>query len=163
MAERPRLLVSACLLGRPIRYDGSAKPLDARSLDRWCAEGRVVAACPELAAGLATPRAPAEIMGHGGADVLAGAAEVMELGGTIVTAAYVQGARATLELALRSGCTLALLTDGSPSCGSSYVHDGTFTGQRRPGDGVAAALLRQNGIQVFSPAEMTVLGRLMDP
>jgi hypothetical protein len=44
-----------------------------------------------------------------------------------------------------------LLTDGSPSCGSSYIYDGTFSGAKRRSEaGVTAALLQQNGVEVFS-------------
>ena len=51
-----RLLVSACLLGQPIRYDGQSKPVPDARLERWATEGRLVPFCPECAAGLPTPR-----------------------------------------------------------------------------------------------------------
>jgi len=159
----PKLLVSACLLGRPVRYNGSAKPLDEQCLMRWIAEGRVVSVCPELLAGLPTPRPPAEIAGvKGGAAVLSGEATVIDADGQDVTAIYVRGAQAALALASQQGCQYALLTDGSPSCGVSFIYDGSFTGRRHRADGAAAALLRQNGIQVFSPEDMRDLAALMD-
>ena len=55
-----RLLVSACLLGQPVRYDGQSKPVPDARLERWATEGRLVPFCPECAAGLPTPRPPAE-------------------------------------------------------------------------------------------------------
>ena len=64
-----KLLVSACLMGFQVRYNGSEKAQLAATLSRWQQAGRLVIHCPELAAGLPTPRLPAEILGGtGGAD-----------------------------------------------------------------------------------------------
>jgi uncharacterized protein YbbK (DUF523 family) len=153
-----KILVSACLLGRPVRYDGSAKTLTAAALAQWKAEDRLVVICPELAAGFATPRPPAEIAeGRNGRDVLAGAAYVIEATGADVTALYLRGARAALSLARAQDCKFALLVDGSPSCGGSFIYDGAFAGRKHAGEGVAAALLRENGIEVFSETQIAVL------
>jgi len=54
-------------------------------------------------------------------------------------------------------CKFALLTDGSPSCGSEFVYDGAFASRKHAGEGVTAALLRENGIEVFSEAQIGVL------
>jgi uncharacterized protein YbbK (DUF523 family) len=161
--DGPKVLVSACLLGRPVRYNGSAKPLDEQCLSRWIAEGRVVSVCPELLAGLPTPRPPAEIAGaRSGAAVLSGDATVLDADGQDMTAIYVRGAHAAFAVASQQGCQYALLTDGSPSCGSSFIYDGSFTGRRHQADGAAAALLRQHGIEVFSPERICDLAALMD-
>ena len=64
--------MSACLLGDPVRYDGKAKRLAHDRLQRLQTAGRVVAFCPEVAGGLAVPRAAAEIVGGDGADVIGG-------------------------------------------------------------------------------------------
>ena len=64
----PKILISACLLGRPVRYDGKGKPLHHPAIARWQAEGRIVGYCPEQAGGLPTPRPPAEIEGGMGGD-----------------------------------------------------------------------------------------------
>jgi len=158
-----KLLVSACLLGRPVRYDGKAKTLHDRLLDRWMQEGRLIPVCPELLAGLPTPRPPAEIAREeSGAAVLRGTASIIEASGKDVTATYLAGGRAALEVALREGCRFALLTDGSPSCGSRFIYDGSFAGRRHAGEGVAAALLREHGIQVFSPDQITQIEALID-
>ena len=66
-----KILVSRCLLGQRVRYDGGAHgPFSL--LEHWQQEGRIVALCPEVAGGLSTPRAPAEILGGQGAQVLDG-------------------------------------------------------------------------------------------
>jgi uncharacterized protein YbbK (DUF523 family) len=56
--------------------------------------------------------------------------------------------------ALEHGCVAAVLTDGSPSCGSSYIYDGSFRGGTRQGTGVLAQLLADNGIRVFSESQL---------
>ncbi|WP_318023170.1 DUF523 domain-containing protein [Streptomyces sp. ICN988] len=77
-----KVLVSACLLGRPVRYDGGAKPVGDEVVERWRGEGRVVVFCPEVSGGLPVPRPAAEIVGGDGADVLDGVARVLtERGG----------------------------------------------------------------------------------
>lgn len=161
-ARRPvapaRILVSACLLGAPVRYDGRGKPLQSDHLTRWRAEGRIVPFCPEVAAGLATPRPPAEIVGDGmdlgGGAVLDGRATVRTSDGADVGAAFRAGAEAALRLARAEGCRFALMIDGSPSCGPDSLYDGTFTGRRVAGAGVTATLLARAGIAVFSPARI---------
>ena len=157
-AMSAKILVSACLLGRPVRYDGSAKTLAHAALEQWKADDRLVVICPELAAGFMTPRPPAEIAGgQSGRDVLSGAARVMEATGADVTALYLRGAQAALSLARTHDCRFALLTDGSPSCGSEFIYDGAFVGRKHAGEGVTSALLRENGIEVFSEAQIGAL------
>ena len=150
-----KILISACLAGLPVRYDGAAKTLVHAAVERWRVQGRLVTLCPELAGGFQVPRPPAEIEnGMNGDDVLDGRARVLEISGGDVSAAYVDGARIALDVARRNGCRHALLIDGSPSCGSGFVYDGTFSGNRHAGQGVAAALLRRNGIAVYSDREV---------
>lgn len=150
-----KILISACLAGLPVRYNGSAKPLVHDAVDRWRAQGRLVTLCPELAGGFQVPRPPAEIEnGLNGDDVLDGRARVLELSGGDVSAAYIAGAQIALDVARENGCRHALLIDGSPSCGSGFVYDGSFSGVRHAGQGVTAALLRRNGIAVYSDREV---------
>lgn len=150
----PLVLISACLLGTPVRHDGEHKRSGSAVLQRWLAEGRVVSVCPEVAGGLAVPRPAAEITAGGsGARVLAGASRVMTRQGADVTLAFVSGATQALQLVQRHDIRVAVLKDGSPSCGSSRIHDGTFTGTRRPGMGVTAALLARAGVHVFGETQ----------
>jgi uncharacterized protein YbbK (DUF523 family) len=95
--------------------------------------------------------------GKTGAEVLSGKAHVLEKTGGVVTAEFRRAAQNALALALETKCRFALLIDGSPSCGSSFVYDGSFSGERIPGEGVTAALLRDNGIEVYSDREIEVL------
>ena len=153
-----RILISACLLGRRVRYDGNHKAVTDSRLDRWRREGRLVPICPELAAGFGTPRPPAEIVGPGdGIRVLRGQATVQEHSGDDVTSAFLAGAREALDLARQHGIAHAILADGSPSCGSHRIYDGSFGGKTKPGMGVTAALLQRHGIAVFSESEIPLL------
>lgn len=153
-----RILVSACLLGHAVRYDGAAKPLIHPAIERWREEGRLVTICPEMSAGMPVPRPPAEIDGgKSGAAVLANEARVFEKTGGDVTAEFRRAAENALALARETKCRFALLIDGSPSCGSGFVYDGSFSGERVPGEGVTAALLRENGIEVYSEREIEAL------
>ena len=145
-----RILVSACLMGRRVRFDGRAKTSDDELLARWREEGRLVPFCPEVEGGLPVPRPPAEIEGGvGGAAVLSGAARVLTAEGGDVTKAFLAGAYAALNVARSMGIRIAILKEGSPSCGSLRIYDGNFRGTAVPGQGVTAALLEAHGIAVF--------------
>lgn len=145
------ILVSACLAGCECRFDGAASTEDA--IARLVADGRAVMVCPEEEGGLGTPRPPAEIVGGDGHDVLAGRAKVMTDRGEDVTEAYLRGAEKALVAARESGATTAVLKARSPSCGKGVIYDGSFTRSSRMGDGVTAALLQRNGIEVISDEE----------
>lgn len=141
-------LVSACLLGLPCRYDGGSCPVPA--LQSLAARGRAIPICPEVSGGLPTPRPPAEIQGGDGQDVLDGRARVVRQDGTDVSAAFIAGAQAALDLARRCGIERAVLKAHSPSCGVGLIYDGTFQGRLTRGDGVTAALLQREGIAVIT-------------
>lgn len=100
----------------------------------------MVPVCPEQLGGLATPRPPAERLGEW----------VRTKTGEDVTEFFRRGADCTLALAARLDCRCALLKARSPSCGSGVIYDGTFTGTRIPGSGVAAEALERAGVPVFN-------------
>jgi uncharacterized protein YbbK (DUF523 family) len=155
-----KILVSACLAGHPVRYNGTAKTARSTWLTIWRDEGRLVLVCPEVAAGFPTPRAPAEIqLRRTGADVLKRQASIKDDIGADVTAFFIAGARHALERAQAEGCRYALLADGSPSCGSTFIYDGEFSGTRHAAAGVTATLLRQHGIRVFADSQIAGLAQ----
>ncbi len=138
---KPRsILVSACLLGHEVRYDGTGAETVVSHLQRWRDEGRIVLVCPEVAGGLSTPRPPAEQVGE----------SVLTVDGVDVTEAFDLGAAQALQLARKHDVAFAVLKARSPSCGSRQVYDGTFSGKLRAGSGVAAAALMAEGFRVFS-------------
>lgn len=138
-ADRPALLVSACLLGVECNHEGQAA---SRTIRETLEEQyRVIPVCPEVAGGLPTPRAAAEIQADG---------RVVNVEGEDVTAAYRRGAETAVGLARASGATRAVLKARSPSCGSSQVYDGTFSKTLVEGEGVTARALREAGVEVTS-------------
>ncbi|MHB8346060.1 MAG: 2-thiouracil desulfurase family protein [Acidiferrobacterales bacterium] len=150
------VLVSACLLGQAVRYDGADQFCNHPILQRWSREGRIVAVCPEVAGGLPVPRPRSEIAAAADSmSVLAGTAKVIDASGRDVSEYFIRGAGRALELAQAKNIRIAILKDGSPSCGTSVISDGTFTGTRIPAPGVTAARLCQAGIRVFSEDQIT--------
>ncbi len=137
MKGQPRgtVLVSACLLGAPCRYDGRDK---ANPSLKTLLEGRIpVPVCPEQLGGLPTPRPPAGLVGGDGFDVLNGTAKVIDDRGRDVTEQFKQGARAALLLARSSGARSCILKARSPSCGVRGL------------TGVTAALCILEGLEVL--------------
>lgn len=151
--------MSACLLGKRVRYDGGSLSMDDQLIAQWRNEGRIVSVCPEVESGMSIPREPAEIVEGNGVDVLAGEADVVEKGGGVVAEDFVSGATIALELCQRFDIEIAILAEGSPSCGSTFIYDGSFSGNRIAGMGVTSALLRRHGVQVFSQHQIEEAGR----
>ena len=141
----PVVLVSACLLGARCRYAGDGKRLGGLDALMRCAQ--IVPVCPEIYGGLPTPRAPAERRGD----------RVINRDGADVTAEFERGAQEALELAELFGARFALLKERSPSCGSGEIYDGSFGGVRVNGDGVAAALLKAHGVEVYGESRLEEL------
>lgn len=139
------ILVSACLLGCPCRYDGKGQAhLDVLALRERC---HLIPVCPEQMGGLPTPRPPAERRGG----------TVVNQAGEDVTEQYLRGAEAVAALAQLLGCTYAILKERSPSCGSGEIYDGTFSHTCVSGDGVTAALLKNAGVQVLGESQAYLL------
>lgn len=156
-----KILMSACLLGEKVRYNGEARVAEDPIVSRWISEGRVVPVCPEVEAGMGIPRNPAEIFGGDGKAVLRGKAAVIERNGTEVTDFFVWGAHMALDLCQKLNIRFAVLTESSPSCGSTTIYDGSFSGKKNKGMGVTAALLTEQGIQVFSQHSIPDVERLI--
>jgi uncharacterized protein YbbK (DUF523 family) len=148
-----KILVSACLLGEAVRYDGAAHGPFAQ-LQAWQAEGRVLALCPEMAGGLPTPRPPAEILGGQGRAVLAGQQVVRDCHGRDVSDAFRAGAARALALVREQGIGMAVLKARSPSCGNRQTYSGEFSGRLVDGAGVTAAALQAAGVVVFNEYEL---------
>jgi uncharacterized protein YbbK (DUF523 family) len=139
-----KILVSQCLYGEKIvRYDAGEKALTDPLFLKWKKEGRLVPVCPEVAGGLPVPRPEAQRVGD----------RVMRKSGEDISAAYIKGAEMAVELAAENGIEVAIMKDGSPACGSSRIHDGSFSGRKIPGEGICVEYLRKAGIKVFNEKE----------
>ena len=141
------LLVSACMWGKPTRYDGRhSLSVELREL---LAGQPLLLACPEVMGGLAVPRPAARFVGASfgreGQDVLAGRARLLTSTGRDCSQDFINGATQVLELARSQGVVMAYLKDRSPSC--AYDPQG-INPRGGPGQGVLTALLLQSGITV---------------
>ncbi|GIG25928.1 DUF523 domain-containing protein [Cellulomonas denverensis] len=148
------VFASGCLGLARLRWDGGSVPVDHPVWSRWQAEGRLFQFCPEVAAGLPIPREPAEISGGTAADVLDGRARVLGRDGSDLTADFLRAAELGLDQIRRHRPALAVLVDRSPSCGSTTVYDGSFTGTRIAGRGLSAELLYREGVPLFTPESL---------
>lgn len=151
------ILVSSCLLGEPVRYNGTAISVDGDRM-RWLQlQCDIVSVCPEMLAGLGVPRLPVEIAGGDGGDVLAGFASVVGSTGMDCTQSFIEGAGKALKICKKFNVEIAILTENSPSCGSNNIYDGTFQGIRIAGSGVTATYLRNHGISVFNQNQLDLV------
>ena len=141
---REKVLISACLAGINCKFNGENNLLDSGILDEISKKYHLLFVCPEVFGGLSTPREPAEI--KGGLVVTKTAKDVSEN--------FKFGAEICLKIAKLNGCKKAILKARSPSCGSGQIYDGSFSKKLIFGDGVAAKLLKENGILVFSEDEI---------
>ena len=134
-----KILCSACLLGVRCRYDGSGQQSD-RAME-LLKDHELVPVCPEQLGGLSTPRPPCELQGDG---------RVISKLGDDKSAEFARGAAETLNIYKLTGCQAALLKARSPSCGKGTIYDGSFSGTLKPGSGVLARLLADEGIPVYT-------------
>jgi uncharacterized protein YbbK (DUF523 family) len=141
------ILVSTCLLGILTRYDGTSKR-NERVLN-YLRENKFVPipVCPEQLAGLATPRPKTFFSIGTGAEVLDGSGTVVNEQGETINEIFLRGALETVKIARLAGCQSALLKERSPSCGVLQVYQGR---KKVAGQGVTAALLQRNGIDLLS-------------
>jgi uncharacterized protein YbbK (DUF523 family) len=145
------ILVSACLLGLLSRYDGRTKHHD-QVLDFLRRNNlRPVPVCPEQLAGLPTPRAKTFFLSGSGTEILDGNGRMVQKSGRDMNTLFIRGAEETMKVVRLTGCRQALFKEGSPSCGVHRVYREEAIVQ---GQGVTTALLRRNGLRVFSEEEL---------
>ena len=152
MISLKKILISRCFLGENVKYDGSNNKQDNPIIKKWLSEGRLIPICPECDGGLSTPRPPAEIVGE----------RVINCLGCNVTAQYTAGGKIALDMAKKHKAEYALMKQSSPSCGSRLIYDGTFSGKKIPGMGIAARILHNNGIKIFDENEIELLADIIE-
>ena len=143
---KPKILISACLLGEKVKYDGGDNALHVNLIEAWKEEGLLVPLCPEVMGGLSIPRIPSE--------VVFGQKRVINALGEDVTEAFNKGAKEALCIAKQEGVVMAILKARSPSCGKGVIYDGTFTGTKVSDSGITCKLLDHHGFPVFSEEEL---------
>ena len=140
------ILVSACLAGLDCKYNGGNNLNE--EICNMVAKGAAIPVCPEQLGGCSTPRPAVEICGGTGADVLDGSCRIMTKNGVDVTQKFIKGAGEMLKIVNLMGINKAILKSRSPSCGCGKIYGGTFSGKLIDGNGVAAELLKRNGVEV---------------
>lgn len=146
-------LISACLCGVNCKYNG------ANNFNEVCNElfksGKAVLICPEQLGGLSTPRVPSELQGDA-SEVINNRGKVITKEGLDVTKEFIKGAKEVVEIAKKLPISVAILKEGSPSCGVNCVYDGNFNGKKIKGRGITAEMLNEMGIKVLSEKDLEV-------
>ena len=142
---KEKISVSACFIKEGYKYNGGANinPKIIELAEKY----EFIFICPEVFGGLTVPRLPSEIIGN----------KVCNSIGEDVTEAFITGAQKALSIAKEYGCTKAILKGRSPSCGKGFIYDGTFSHNVIEGNGVAAQLLIDNGITIYTEDELEKL------
>ena len=140
-----KILISACLIGDKVRYDGKSNynPKIQNLLEKY----ELVPFCPEVEGGLSIPRIPCERYNG----------KVINKDGKNVTKYFEKGADLALNICQYLGIRIAILKENSPSCGTKKVYNGKFEGKLISGEGVTAELLKRKGIKVISEEEIDSL------
>lgn len=151
-----KLLCSQCFRDDCIYNGGSNKEeVELRlGLKNIIEENEIFFFCPEVYGGLPISRTPARISGEtdyaDGNDVLDGKARVITDDGEDVTREYLKGAKKALRICKKNNIKKAILKRSSPSCGYLRTQGGVVSREKIDGNGVTAALLLRNGIEVVS-------------
>ncbi len=139
--SKQKILVSSCLVGKLVRYDGKIKEYDLSLFDEY----EQVLVCPEVDGGLKTPRSASEIQPNG---------RVVNIDGDDLSVEFEKGANLALLIAKKYHIKVAILKSNSPSCSNNMIYDGTFSGNLIKGLGKTVQLLEKNGIKVFNETQM---------
>ncbi|PCI59518.1 MAG: hypothetical protein COB35_11180 [Gammaproteobacteria bacterium] len=153
-----KILISACFLGKKVRYDADSKTLFHPLIILWQSQNRLISICPEVEGGLPIPRPPAEIQNYSNSNNNI----IMTSTGVDVSQAFKKGAQQALQLCQQQHIEFALLKESSPSCGNHFIYDGSFSNKKIVGQGVTTQLLQQHGIKVFSEDNIEVLAQALD-
>lgn len=144
-----KIIVSACLLGDNVKYNGLNNK--NKELIEYLKDFEIIKICPEVLGGLPIPRNPSEIR----------AGKVFNNKDIDVTDFFTNGALKILEIVKKENIKIAILKDGSPSCGNTYIYDGTFSQKKINGLGITSKLLRENGVIIFNENNYNELNKFM--
>lgn len=148
--SKEKLLISACLAGENVKYDGGNNLVDEFEILKENFELQYV--CPEVQAGMVIPRLPCEITSYR-------PLKIENEYGIDNKDFFIEGSKIALDLAQRLNIKYALLKSNSPSCGNEKVYDGNFNGTLIDGAGVTAKTLSDHGIKVFNETQINELLR----
>lgn len=148
--KKEKLLISSCLLGELVKYNGSHNKLEDNILDKLNRNFILYPFCPEVEGGLSVPRIPCEITNNN-------PLKIINKNGKDKTKEFIKGAELTLRLCKKEKIKTALLKANSPSCSNQLIYDGTFSSSKIKGFGVTAKLLYDNNITVINEYQINKL------
>ena len=138
---KEKVIVSACLIGKNCKYNGLNN--ENQKIINFLLDKEIVPVCPEVMGGLSVPRLKSEIDFNDKNKV------INEVGND-VTFYFEKGAQKAMEIVLKSGASLAIVKEKSPSCGKNKIYNGKFNGELIDGSGVFTRLLKEKGIKVLT-------------
>jgi len=144
------LLISSCLLGHNVKYDGTNNCLDLKTIEKLKEKYQLFDFCPEVIGGLPTPRTPCEIISQN-------PLQVIDKNGDDKTSNFIIGANKTFEFCKSKGIKIALMKANSPSCSNKFIYDGTFTSRKIKGYGVTVDKLSENNIIIKNEKQVESL------
>jgi uncharacterized protein YbbK (DUF523 family) len=149
-----KILLSRCFLGDNVRYNKVILTFNHPLITLWQKQNRFITICPEVAGGLSVPRDPAEIQQSNN--------EIITTSGVNVSDQFNLGAQQALKQCQLHNIRFALLKESSPSCGTTFIYDGSFSKKKILGQGITSQLLIQHNIKVFSENTIESLEALLD-
>lgn len=136
-----KYIVSACLLGKNCKYNGGNN-YNQKIVD-FLKDKEYIPVCPEVSGGLSTPRHPSEI-------VTLIPLKVINSNNNDVTNNFINGAYIEWDKIKNEDIICAILKEKSPSCGTFFRYDGTFSSSLIKGSGVFSYLLKEKKIKIYS-------------
>jgi uncharacterized protein YbgA (DUF1722 family)/uncharacterized protein YbbK (DUF523 family) len=164
--DRPRIGISACLLGQPVRFDSGHKR-DPFLVETFGEHVEWVPVCPEVEAGFGTPRESMRLVltepqerGRGERFDPSKIALILNKQGTDVTATLASYARKKAEKLASADLSGFVLKKDSPSCGMERVKVYTPQG---PGERGGRGLFAEALMARLPNLPVEEEGRLGDP
>ncbi len=137
--------VSACLLGQKCRYDGSG--LYHEKMEEITE--KIYPICPEVLAGFSIPRLPCEFLNGDGNSLLLKKGKIITFLKKDITKQMILGAKKAIQACKEQNIKVLYLQQGSPSCGYGWIYDGTFTGNKKEGNGIFTAMALKEGMKII--------------
>ena len=127
-------------MGKPPKHSGQTFTMSTLYFSNNVTSSGVRLFPPECFGGLPIPRVPSEIREN----------KVFSKDNRDITEEFLAGAEETLKVAKENEVNFVILKERSPSCGSTHIYDGSFSGNIIPGQGITAKRLTEEKIKVFS-------------
>lgn len=139
------ILVSACLLGDNVKYNGKNNLIP--NLDDKLKDFNIIKVCPEILANLGCPRDPIEIKSN----------KVITSNNIDVTPNINLAISKILNLVKINNIKYAVLKESSPTCGVNTIYDGNFSHTKIKGSGMLTRTLIKNNVLVFNEFQIDEL------